>query len=155
MIRARFVVESKIPNDIGTCRVGSPNLGLAVEKSVRLIEIGGLDYVRGDELVILVNLRDAVHLNGEKHRDPVFFQLTSQVDGFRAAPAMAENDDVGILFLVGRESPIPVRVQQIEDFLSRLFPAVAFKGLYVHPPRGKPCAGALRAALRYERDYRA
>src|ERR1700722_19981248 len=107
MIRARFVVESKIPNDTRTGRVSSPNLGLAVEKSVRLIKIGGLDYVRRDELVILVNLRDAVHLNGEKYRDPVFFQPTSQVDGLRAAPAMAIDDNVGILFLVGREISIP------------------------------------------------
>ena len=101
IIWARFVVESKIPDDSRACWIGSANLGLAVENSIRLVEIGGLGYVRGDDRIILVNPRDTIHLNGEQHRNAILFQFTCQGDGFRAAPAMPVNDDAAILFLVG------------------------------------------------------
>ena len=101
VIRARFVVESKIPDDFRACWIGGANLGLAVEKSIWLVEIRGLGYVRRDDRIILVNLRDTIHLNGEQHRDAILLQFTCQGDGFRAAPAMPVNDDAAILFLVG------------------------------------------------------
>ena len=85
----------------GACWIGSTNFGLAVEKSVRLVEIGGLGYIRRDDRIILVNLGDAIHLNGEQHWDAILLQFTRQSDGFRAAPAMPVNDDASILFLVG------------------------------------------------------
>ena len=101
IIWALFVVESKIPDDSRACRIGCANGGLAVEKSTRLIEIGRLGYVPGNERIIMVNLRDTIHLNGEEHGNAILLQFTCQGDGFRAAPAMPINDDVSILFLAG------------------------------------------------------
>src|ERR1039458_6223056 len=45
---------------------------------------------------------------------------------------MPVDDDAAILFLVSRESPVMVRVQQGQDFLSGSFPVVTLKGLHVH-----------------------
>jgi hypothetical protein len=70
-IWARFVVESKIPEDSRPCWIGGANLGPPVEKSIRLVEIGGLGYVRGDDPIILANLGDTIYLNGEQHRDAI------------------------------------------------------------------------------------
>jgi hypothetical protein len=70
VVRAPCVVGPKISDDACASRIGSANLGLAVEKPVRLIEIGGSGYVRGDDSIIVVN-RNAIHLHGEQHRDAV------------------------------------------------------------------------------------
>src|ERR1700732_2293204 len=95
VVRARWVVGPKISDDAGASRIGSANLGLAVEKPVRLIEIGSSGYVRGDDSIIVAN-RNAIHLHGEQHRDAVVLQVTCQVDRFRTAPAVSVNDDVGM-----------------------------------------------------------
>jgi len=89
-IRARYVGESKIPDDLRACRIGGANGGLAVDKSVGLEGIGGLGYVDGDEPIIVVNLGNAIHLNGEEHRDAIVFQFACNGDGFRCAPAVSK-----------------------------------------------------------------
>ena len=38
----------------------------------------------GDDCIILVKLRDAIHLNGKQYRDAILLQFTRQGDGFRA-----------------------------------------------------------------------
>ena len=84
---------------------------------MRLIEIDGLNYIPRDDGIILMDLSDTIHLNGEEHGDAISFQFARQGNGFRAAPAMTVNDNVGVLFLVGCQSSIMVRVQKVEDFL--------------------------------------
>jgi hypothetical protein len=100
-IRDRFVVESKVPDDIRTRWIGSADCGPAMEKAIRLVEIGGLGHIRRDDRIILVDLSDAIHLNGEKHRDAILFQSTCQSDGLRATPTVPVKNDASILFLVG------------------------------------------------------
>src|ERR1700694_2918799 len=106
-----MVVKPKISDDSRVCRIGGANLALAVHKSARLVEIGGLGYIRWDNFVVLPHLGDAIHLNRQQHLDAVFFQLTRQSDGFRSAPAMPVKNDSRILFFFGGQSSIMVRVQ--------------------------------------------
>ena len=87
--RIRFVVEAKISDDVRACRIGSADLGLAMEKPLPLIEVYGLGYVGGNDLIILARLGDTVHLNGEQHGNAFSFQFPCQCNGFRSAPAMS------------------------------------------------------------------
>jgi hypothetical protein len=50
--RIGFIVGSKISNNSRVCRIGSTNFGLAVEKSIRLIEIDGLGDVGRDNCAL-------------------------------------------------------------------------------------------------------
>ena len=97
-----FVVEPEISQDFRPLRVCGANLGPAVHDSVGLIKIYRLSYIGRDYLVILADLGDAIHLNGEQDGDAVFFQLSRQRYSLRSAPAMSKDDDAGILFLFGR-----------------------------------------------------
>src|SRR5208282_2435085 len=87
--RIRFVVEAEISNDVRACRIGSADLGLAVQKATQLIEICGLGYVGGNDLIVLAAFGDTVHLNGEQHGNALSFQLSRQRDGFRSTPAVS------------------------------------------------------------------
>jgi hypothetical protein len=58
-------------------------------------------------------LGDTIHLNGEKHRDALFFQGRRQNKGLRAAPAMPANNDPIIFFLFRLETPTMVGVQEL------------------------------------------
>jgi len=69
---------------------------------MRLIEIDRLGHVGWNDRVVLVNLRNAIHLDGKEHGDTVFFQFFGQRDGFRAAPAHSVNDDAGAVLLLNR-----------------------------------------------------
>lgn len=61
----RFVVETEISDDVRACRIGSADLGLAMEEAIQLIEICRLGYVGGNDLIVLAELGDTVHLDGE------------------------------------------------------------------------------------------
>jgi hypothetical protein len=106
-----------------------------MKKPFRLVEVDSLGYVCRDQCVILVNLGDAVHLDGELYWDAISFQVSGKSNGFRPAPAMTVNDDAGILLFLVRESAVMVRIQQAQDSLSRSFPVIALKGLYVDASR--------------------
>jgi hypothetical protein len=67
--RIAFIAESKISNNSRVCRIGSTNFGLAVEKSIRLIEIDGLGDVGRDNCVALANLGNTIHLDSQSNRD--------------------------------------------------------------------------------------
>ena len=54
---AVFVVESKISNDLRAGWIGGANIVVAVDKSIRLIEVDGLCHIRGDDLVIMAESR--------------------------------------------------------------------------------------------------
>src|ERR1700733_1158897 len=94
--RIRFVVEAEISDDMRACRIGCADLGFAVQKAVQLIEIRGLGYIGGNDLIILAGLGDTVHLNGEQHWNTFSFEFSRQHNGFRGAPAMSIEDDAGI-----------------------------------------------------------
>lgn len=72
----RFVVKAEISDDVRVCRIGSADPRLAVHKAVRLIEIGGLSHVGGNDLIILPALGDTVHLNREQHRNTFSSQFS-------------------------------------------------------------------------------
>src|ERR1700732_610945 len=44
-IRVSFVVKSKIPDNLRARRIGGANCRWAVNKSIQLVEIGGLGYI--------------------------------------------------------------------------------------------------------------
>lgn|SRR5579863_7205926 len=67
--RIPFVVEAEISDDMRAYRIGSADLGFAVQKAVQLIEICGLGHIGGNDLIILAALGNTVHLNGEQYRD--------------------------------------------------------------------------------------
>src|SRR5579864_2421969 len=71
--RIPFVVEAEISDDVRACGIGGVDLGLAVQKAIQLIEICGLGYIGGNDLIILAGLGDAVDLNGEQHRNTFSF----------------------------------------------------------------------------------
>lgn len=96
-----LIIQTKIPDNLRVGRIGRTNFRPPTKKSIPLIEIGSLCDVSRDEHVILVGLRDAVYLDGEKHRDSIIFKLSRQSDGFGAAPTMPEYDDASFLFFFG------------------------------------------------------
>ena len=76
------IVEPEISDDAGACWIGGANLGPAVDKTVRLIEIYRLGYVGGNDRIIFTELGDAIHLDGEQHRNAFFFQFSRQRNRF-------------------------------------------------------------------------
>lgn len=124
-----FVVGAKISEDASAGGIGGANLNLAMKHTVELIEIHGLGDIGGDEGVIFAHFRDAIDLDSQYHGDAVFFELAGEFDGFRSAPAVAKNNDAGVLFFFGRELSIIVGVQQMEDGLVGVLAAVILKGL--------------------------
>ena len=126
-IRTGHVVEPEIPQDTGAGWIGSANLGLAVQKSVGLVEISGPGHVRGDDCIIFAKHRNAIHLNRQEHGDAIFFEAPCHGEGRGAAPAVSVNDDAGILFLVRGQSPVVVRIQQAEDSLAGSSLVIALK----------------------------
>ena len=66
-----FVVKAKVSDDARTRGISCADFGASVGMTVGLIEIGGLRYVRRNDAVSLTELRDAVDLDGQKHRDAV------------------------------------------------------------------------------------
>ncbi len=87
--RIGFVVEAEISDDVRARRIGSTDLGFAVQKTIQLIKICGLGYVGGNDLIILAGLGDAVHLNGEQHRNAFAIQLSRQRNGLGSTPAVS------------------------------------------------------------------
>src|SRR5260370_8442542 len=81
------VVEAKVADDPRACWIGGVNCRRAVEKPIALIEVRGLSDVCGDKRVILPALGDAVDLNGQKDRDPLFFQRPCEPYCLPPAPA--------------------------------------------------------------------
>lgn len=67
--RSPFVVEAEISEDARACRIGSADLGFAVQKTIQLIEVCRLSYISGNDLIIFTGLADTVHLNGEQDRN--------------------------------------------------------------------------------------
>lgn len=56
-------------------QIGGAN-PMAVDKSMGLIKIGGLNHVGGYKRAVDAGLGDTIYLHGEKHRDALFFQRT-------------------------------------------------------------------------------
>ncbi len=46
-----------------------------MQKSVRLVEINGLFYIAWNDRVILADLGNAIHLDGEQNRDALLFPV--------------------------------------------------------------------------------
>ncbi len=97
----RFVVVAEVSQDFRPRRILGANLGPPVHDSVGLVEIDRLSHVGGNHGVILADLGHAIHLDGEQHGNAIPLQLARQGYGFRRAPAMAKDDDAGILLFFG------------------------------------------------------
>jgi len=126
--RTAFVVEAIISEDGSARGIGGANFGAAVERAVRLIKIGGLGDIGGDERVILAALSDAIHLDGEEDGNAVFFEQAGEVHGFRSAPAMPIDDDAGVSLLRRGERSVIVRVEEPQNFLMSQLAAMIFEG---------------------------
>jgi hypothetical protein len=109
--RVSFVVRTEIAENPGALGVRGSNLRPAVQESIGLIKVCGLNDVRGNKRVVLAALSDAVHLNREEHGNPGFLQLIRQVHGLRRAPTMPVNDDAGAFLFLSGKVPVPVSVQ--------------------------------------------
>ena len=131
-IGIRGIVEADVAEDFCAGRIGGANFRAAVEVAVRLVKIGGLFDVGGDERIVFADFGDAVDLNGEEHRDAVGLQLAGESDRFGAAPAVAVDDDAGALFFFGREFAVVVGVEKTQNFLVGLFAAMVFKNFHVN-----------------------
>src|SRR5260370_20082859 len=85
----RPIVIAEVSQDFRMYRIGGPNLGSSVHDSIRLVEIDRLPDVGGNHGIILTDLGDAIHLNGEQDGNTISLQLACQSFSFRGAPAMA------------------------------------------------------------------
>jgi hypothetical protein len=65
--RAFFIVKLKNSNDPRAGRIGGAYVMVAVDDSMRLIKIGRLSHVSGDNNVIATEPGDAVHMWGQQH----------------------------------------------------------------------------------------
>ena len=61
----RLIVKSKVPNNLRAGWIGCTNRRPAVNNSIRLVEINRLPHIAGNYCVVLPNLGDAIHLDGE------------------------------------------------------------------------------------------
>jgi hypothetical protein len=128
----RFVFGTEIAEDASARWIGGANLGLAVEHAVKLIKIGGLEDVGRDYGVIFAEFGDAIDLDGKDYGNAVFFELTGEFDGFRGTPAVAKNNDAGVLFFFRRQGSIAVGMQKAKDGLMGLLAAMILEHLDVH-----------------------
>ena len=103
-----------------------------MEVAVKLIKIGGLLDIGGDERIVFADLGDAVYLNGEEHGNAVSLELAGESDRFGAAPAVSVDDDAGALFFFGREFAVVIRVEKAKDLLVGLFAAMVFENFHVN-----------------------
>ena len=71
-----------------------------------LVEINGIEDVRGDDLIVLKGLGDAVNLDGELHRDSGTRQSSGEADHSRRSPAVAEQKNGSLAFSFVRQSVI-------------------------------------------------
>ncbi len=133
--RLGFVVELKIPQNLGTQGIGSNDLPPAVKKSVKLVEIDGLSHVRRDGPVIRAQLRDTVHLDRQQDRDPILLERSSHGDSFRSTPAVSIEDDSSFDFFDLRERSIVVSVKHSDNLLVGLPPLVVLEYFDLHAGR--------------------
>ena len=103
-----------------------------MEHSARLIEIGGLSDVGGDDRVVLTNLGNTIHLDRKEHGDAISLQFSRKRYRFRGTPAHPINDDAGVLFLFGGQRSIMVPAQKSQDLLAGLLPATILEHLHIH-----------------------
>src|SRR5580704_1178815 len=138
---AGVIVKTEVSNDARPCRIGGAN-SMAVDKSMGLIKVGGLNHVGRYKRAVDAGLGDTIYLHGKKHWNALFFQRTCQDQGFRAAPAMPVNNDLGIFFLFRRQSSAMVDVQELQNFSAGSCSTITFKSLHIHA-RGIILAQAL------------
>jgi len=112
--------------------IGSANLGSAMQKSVRLVEIHSLLYIAGNNRIVLADLGNAIHLNGEKNRDTFSFQFSRERDRFRSSPAVPKDDDAGSPLFVRRQCSVVVQVEAPQHFPVSLLPVTILKSLYIY-----------------------
>ena len=101
-----------------------------MEHAIELIKIDGLRDVGGNQRVVLADLGDAIHLNGENDENAVFFKLAREFNGFRSAPTVAKNNDVCVLLFFTRQRAIAVGIKQVKDCLMGVLATVVLKRLH-------------------------
>ncbi|MDQ1453985.1 MAG: hypothetical protein QOK38_3851 [Acidobacteriaceae bacterium] len=85
-----------------------------MQQAVRLIEVDGLPNIGWDASIVLVQLLNAIHLDGEQHGDAEFVQPLGEGDGLRCSPTVAVYDDAGAALFGGAQAAIFVLVQKTE-----------------------------------------
>lgn len=128
---AGVIIKTEVSNDARSCRIGGAN-PMAVDKSIGLIKVDGLNHVGGYKRAVDAGLGDTIY----------FFQCTCQDQGFRAAPAMPVNNDPGIFFLFRRQSSAIVGVQELQNCSAGSCFTMTFKSLHIQA-RGILLAQAL------------
>lgn len=128
----RGIVEADIAEDFGAGWIGGANFGAAVKVAIRLVKVGGLFDVGGNEGIVFADFGDAVYLNGKENWDAVGLQLAGESNRFRAAPTVAVDDDASVLFFVGREFAVVIDVEETQNFLMRSFAAMVFENFDVN-----------------------
>lgn len=129
------VIETKVSDNVRAGRICRVNFGASMRGSIGLIKIGSLSHVRRNNAIILSKLPDAIDLDGQKHWNAIGIQFARQVDGFRTSPAVAVENDAGILFFFCCQPSFMVSIQELQDFLISALSAVILKNLDVNAGR--------------------
>src|SRR5580704_14575178 len=103
-----------------------------MQQSTPLIEVHGFGDVRRNGLIILAQLRDAVHLNSEQHRNSFSSESSRQSDGFRSTPTVPVDGDAGVELFPSRQLSIVVNVQQPQNLPARLLALTIQKHSHLH-----------------------
>jgi hypothetical protein len=125
----RFVIEAEIAEDASAGGISGVNFGQAVEEAVKLVEIHRLGDVRRNYRIVLAEFGDTIDLDREEDWDAVLSKLARELDRLRGAPTVAEDNDAGVLLLLGRQIAVAIDVQETKHFLQRGFAMVIFESL--------------------------
>src|SRR5579862_8453068 len=105
------VIEAVVAENVSLGIVGGADDRSAMNQTMRLIKVGGIFNIVGDNAIVLPKLRDTVDLNGEQDRNANAIQFTSEHDYGGGSPTVAEQNNPGPRFLFRGENAVVIAVE--------------------------------------------
>lgn len=125
------IIEAVIAEDLGSRRIRGYDRSTAMHETVRLIKIHRLGDIRRDHGVVLPELGYAVDLYRQQNRNSNVVQVARQHDCGSASPALPEENNVRLTFLLWREISVVIAIENPKDRAICCLSPPILKNLYV------------------------
>ncbi len=109
------VVDKKVPEDLRVVGILRPDLRLAAEEALVLVEVDSVGDVIGNHGVVLAGFGNAVHLNRQKNGYTVSLEVTSECNDGVSAPAMPIKNNSSRALLGFRGFSVSLRGKKTKD----------------------------------------